>query len=297
MNRSFRIAVAWLLLSDASYAVMRVTTRMTAAVAPLHWAEIAAFRFLGGALVPILVARLRGSSLRVQDHRNAWLRSLFGVFGALSLFYALGTHALSVGDATTLYATAPLWVALLSGPLLGEQVGGSVWIAVVTGFVGVATLLHAGFASVGPTGLLVLAGACSYGLAILRVRRLSSRESSEAIGLHLSLTAGVVMAVIAWPHLVPIPRVAWPPLILSAVSGGIGQAVFARAYEHGSASRLAAFNYSGVLFTYLLELALFHRVPEPHQWLGAGLVVGAGVFVSLVAARRAEAVVADRPAP
>ena len=107
----------------------------------------------------------------------------------------------------------------------------------------------------------------------------------------------VVMAVIAWPHLVPIPRVAWPPLILSAVSGGIGQAVFARAYEHGSASRLAAFNYSGVLFTYLLELALFHRVPEPHQWLGAGLVVGAGVFVSLVAARRAEAVVADRPAP
>lgn len=292
MNRSFRIAVAWLLLSDASFAVMRVTTRMAASVATLHWAEIAAFRFLGGALVPIVLSRVRGTPLRVRDRRNAWLRSGFGVFGALSLFYALGTHALSVGDATTLYATMPLWVAMLSGPLLGERVGRSVWIAVVIGFVGVATLLHAGFTSVGPTGFIVLGGACSYALAILRVRRLSAHESSEAIGLHLSLTAGVVMLLIAWPHLAPIPNAAWPALLLSALSGGLGQAVFARAYEHGSASRLAAFNYSGVLFTYLLELALFRRVPEPHQWLGAGLVVGAGVFVSLVAARRADTAVA-----
>jgi drug/metabolite transporter (DMT)-like permease len=287
VNRAFRIAVAWLLLSEACYAVMRVTTRMSAAVSDLSWAEVAAFRFLVGALVPVVIARLRGTSLRVRDGRNAWLRSLFGMGGALALFHALGTHALSVGDATTLYATAPLWVAILSGPILGEQVGRSVAVAVVVGFVGVATLLHDGFDRVGPTGLLVLLGACSFALAILRVRRLSAHESSEAIGLHMSLSAGVVMLAIALPTLRPIPTVAWAPLLASALSGGLGQAVFARAYEHSKASTLAAFNYAGVLFTYLLELALFHRVPEAHQWLGALLVVGAGVFVSIAAVRRA----------
>ena len=292
MSRSFRVAVLWLLAAEACYAVMRVSTRLTASASTLPWAEIAAVRFLVGSLVPLASARMRSVTLRVADARNAWLRSLFGTGGALALFYALGTHALSVGDATTLYSTAPLWVALLSGPLLGERVGVVVWVAVAAGFAGVATLLHAGFANVGPTGLLVLAGALSYALAIFRVRRLSSRESSEAIGFHMSLTAGAIMLLIALPNLQRIPSAAWLPLGASALAGGVGQTIVARAYAREAASRLAAFNYAGVVFTYLLEVALFRRVPEPHQVVGALVVIGAGVAVSVAAARRPAA-----PAP
>ncbi len=284
-SRSFRVAVAWLLAAEACYAVMRVAARLSATASTLPWAEIAAVRFLGGSLVPFVSARVRHVPLRVADARNAWLRSLFGTGGALSLFYALGTHALSVGDATTLYSTAPLWVALLSGPMLGERVGAVVWLAVVAGFAGVATLLHAGFASVGPTGFILLAGALSYALAIFRVRRLSSSESSEAIGFHMSLTAGCILLLIALPHLQRIPREAVLPLASSALAGGVGQTIVARAYAREAASRLAAFNYAGVVFTYLLEAALFRRVPEPHQIAGALVVIGAGVAVSIAAAR------------
>jgi drug/metabolite transporter (DMT)-like permease len=281
--------VCWLLAAEACYAIMRVTTRMTASVSTLPWAEIAAIRFLGGSLVPLASAGVRRVPLRVTDARNAWLRSLFGTGGALALFYALGTHVLSVGDATTLYSTAPLWVALLSGPLLGERVGVVVWLAAVAGFVGVATLLHAGFTSVGPTGFIVLAGALSYALAILRVRRLSAHESSEAIGFHMSLTAGSILLLVALPHLQPVPSAAVAPLCVGALAGGLGQTIVARAYAREPASRLAAFNYAGVVFTYLLEVALFRRVPEWHQVVGALIVIGAGVAVSLVASRRAAA--------
>lgn len=296
MSRPFRVAILWLLAAEACYAVMRVTTRLSATASTLPWAEIAAVRFLGGAIVPFISARVRGASLRARDQRNAWLRSLFGTGGALSLFYALGTHALSVGDATTLYSTTPLWVAMLSGPVLGERVGASVWLAVVAGFLGVATLLHSGFRSVGPTGLIVLTGACSYALAIFRVRRLSASESSEAIGFHMSLTAGFIMLAIALPHLQPIPREAWLPLALSALSGGIGQTIVARAYAHAPASRLAAFTYAGVVFTYLLEVVLFARAPETHQVLGALIVIAAGVFVSIAAVRRASHAAASHEA-
>lgn len=292
MSRSFRIAIAWLLAAEACYAVMRVTTRLSASTSTLPWAEIAAVRFLGGALVPLASARVRGVTLRASDQKNAWLRSLFGTGGALSLFYALGTHSLSVGDATTLYSTAPLWVAVLSGPVLGERVGVSVGLAVVAGFVGVATLLRSGLTNVGPTGLIVLLGACSYALAIFRVRRLSVSESSEAIGFHMSITAGLAMLAIALPHLQPIPREAWLPLALSALSGGIGQTIVAKAYAHESASKLAAFTYAGVVFTYVLEVILFRRVPEAHQVLGALIVIAAGVFVSVAAARRTSRVAA-----
>lgn len=291
MSRTFRAAVLWLLASEACFAVMRVSARASAVAADLPWAEIAAFRFLVGALVPLGVALARGVPLRVGDQRNAWLRSLFGTGGALALFYALGTHALSVGDATTLYSTTPLWVAALSGPVLAERTGPVVWIAVVAGFAGVATLLHGGFARVGPTGLIVLAGALSYALAIFRLRRLSSQDSSEAIGLHMSLTAGTVMLLIALPQLKPVPRAAWLPLLFSALAGGTGQAIVGQAYAREAASRLAAFSYAGVVFTYLLEVLLFARVPAPYQVAGALIVIGAGVLVSLTAARRSPAAV------
>ena len=181
MSRSFRIAVLWLLASEACYAVMRVAARLSSTSAELPWDEIATVRFLGGALVPMVSARLRHVPLRVTDTRNAWLRSLFGTGGALALFYALGTHALSVGDASTLYSTAPLWVAVLAGPMLGERVGLTVWLAVVAGFTGVAILLGAAFTNVGPTGLIVLAGALSYALAISNPR-FEEREVSDWTG-------------------------------------------------------------------------------------------------------------------
>jgi drug/metabolite transporter (DMT)-like permease len=283
VTASQRKGIFWLLFSEVCYAVMRVSTR--AGAADLPWAEIAAARFMGGAVVAVIAARARGVSLRVADRKNAWLRSLFGTGGALALFHALGTKAIAVGDATTLYSTTPLWVALLSGPLLGERVGAVVWAGVALGFAGVAVLLGAHFTAVGSVGLIVLVGAVSYALAILRLRALSRSESSEAIALHMSLTAGAAMLLFALPSLRPVHASAYVPLVISAVSGGFGQLAVGRAYARGAAAGMSALTYSGVLFTYLLEVALFHRVPEPHQMLGAALVIVAGVVVSQAAAR------------
>jgi drug/metabolite transporter (DMT)-like permease len=199
---SLRRGVFWLLVSELCYAVMRVATR--AGAADLPWAEIAAARFLGGAVVAVVAARARGVSLRVGDRKNAWLRSIFGTAAAVCLFHALGTRHIAVGDATVLYGTTPLWVALLSGPLLRERVGPLTWGGIGVGFAGVAVLLQAGVEWRSPTALLVLLGAFSYALALLRLRRMSGRESSESIALHLSLVAGAVHLAIALPAMRPV---------------------------------------------------------------------------------------------
>lgn len=280
MTGGWRAAAAWLLVAEAAYAVMRVATRAASDAAEVHWAEVASARFLGGALVAYAAARLRGASLRVTDQRNAWLRSLFGTGGAICLFHALGTSHIAVGDATTLYATTPLWVAVLAGPVLGERVPAGVWAGVVLGFAGVATLMGARFGAGGWTALLVLVGAVSYALAILRLRRLSARESSESIALHMSLTAGGILGLIALPHLQPLPSGAWVPIALSALAGGLGQVAVGRAYARGTAASLAALGYVGVVITYLLEVALFRRLPAAHQIAGALLVIAAGVLVA-----------------
>lgn len=287
MKSLHRSGLFWLALAELAFAVMRVATR--AGAGDLPWAEIGAARFFGGALVAVASARMNGKPLVVGDQKNAWLRSAFGTGGALTLFYALGSNKISVGDATTLYATSPLWVAVLSGPMLRERVGPAVWGGVVLGFAGVAVLMGANLAWSGPVGALVLAGAFSYALALLRLRRLGPNESSEAIALHMSLVAGVTLLLVALPNLRPVHGAAYVPLVLAALSGGLGQVFVGRAYARAEASRLAAFGYMGIVFTYVLEVVLFARAPVWHQVIGALMVMAAGVGVSLAKAPGAAA--------
>jgi len=274
-----RSGIFWLALAELSFAVMRVATR--AGADDLPWAEIGAARFFGGALVAVASAKVNRKSLVVGDKKNAWLRAAFGTGGALTLFYALGENKIAVGDATTLYATSPLWVAVLSGPVLREKVSRAVWGGVVLGFAGVAVLMGANLAWSGPVGALVLLGALSYALALLRLRRLGPNESSEAIALHMSLFAGVTLLLVALPTLRPVQPSAYWPLAIAALSGGFGQVFVGRAYARAEASRLAAFGYMGIVFTYVLEVVLFARAPAWHQVIGALMVMAAGVGVTL----------------
>jgi len=287
MTPQLRRGIAWLLVSELCYTVMRVAAR--AGANDLPWAEFAAARFFGGAIVAVVAARSRGISLRVGDHKNAWLRSLFGTGGAVALFHALGTKHIGVGDATVLYATTPLWVALLSGPMLRERVSAPVWGGIAVGFVGVAVLLQAGIAWTNPTALLVIAGAVSYAFALLRLRQLTGHETSEAIALQMSLTAGVILLAIAWPGIRPVRASAYVPLAAGSLAGGIGQLAVGRAYAQAPAARMSALTYSGVLFTYVTEAVMFRHAPGLAQSAGAVLVVLGGVLVSGLAARPAAA--------
>ena len=152
--------------------------------------------------------------------------------------------------------------------------------ACLAGEAGVAVLLQAGIAWRNPTALLVVAGAMSYAVALLRLRRLTGHESPEAIALHMSLTAGTIMLLVALPAMRPVHPAAYLPLAAGALAGGMGQLAVGRAYAQAPAARMSALTYSGVLFTYVMEAVLFHRPPSLAQSGGALLVVLGGVLVS-----------------
>jgi len=279
MKGLLRRGVFWILVAEAMFAIMRIATRWGAADNLSGW-EVGGVRFLGGALVAYALGRARGVSLVVGDQKNAWLRSLFGTANACVVFFALGSQRIAVGDVATLSATAPLFVALLSGPILGERVTLQVLGGALLGFLGVGVLSQPALHVSGDLALALLLGALCYGLAILRLRRLGPRESSEAIALHMSLVAGVTMLLLSLPHFVVPSAHALLPLLLSAAAGGLGQVALSRAYGLGRAAPLSALSYAGVMFTYALEVASFGRLPGLHQWLGSLLVIAAGVVVS-----------------
>lgn len=277
--------VLWILVAEALFAVMRLATRANASELP--WPALSATRFLGGAAIVWGVAQLTRGSLRIRDRRATWMRAIFGTGSSVGVFYALGSNQISVGDATTLAATAPLFVAALSRPLLGERVTPRVMAGIALGFLGVVTLVGPSFATSGPVALVALAGAASYAMAMVYLRKIGPGESSEAVALHVSLVAGGFAACLlaggAVTGRVPIAPAAidgvrWWAIALAAAAGGLSQIAVTRAFALERAARLGAISYAGVVLTYALEAIIMKRAPTPLQLAGAAFVVTAGLL-------------------
>lgn len=286
--------VLWILVAEMLFAIMRLATRANATALP--WPALSATRFIGGAAIVWGVAQLTRASLRIRDRRATWLRAIFGTGSSVGVFYALGSQQISVGDATTLSATAPLFVAALSRPLLGERVTRRVVAGIGLGFAGVVTLVGPSFATSGPVALIALGGAASYAMAMVYLRKVGPSESSEAVALHVSLVAGGFAALIlsaqsamygpADPTGPPaLAGVRWWAVAVAAVAGGLSQIAVTRGYALDRAARLGAVSYAGVVMTYALEAALMARLPTLLQLAGSALVVAAGLLTVSSGAR------------
>jgi len=272
-----REAALWMAAAQVGFAAMNVAAR--AGAAELPWAEVGAARFLVGGLVALAIARARGAALRVpSEHRRAsWVRSGLGTMAALCTFYAFGVRGLALGDAVTIMATAPLFVALFSWPVLGERVGARVVLAGVVSLVGVALVARPTLHVALDGGLAALGTAVFGGLAMLSLRRVGTRETSEAIVVHFAFVAAAALLLFAAPVLrVPDARGA-AGLLATGVLGGLAQVAMTRAYALAPAAKVAALAYLSVVLTRLFAIPVFGERPTAGQLAGSSLVIAAGV--------------------
>jgi drug/metabolite transporter (DMT)-like permease len=266
-------------LAQASFAAMNVCTRLGARELP--WSEIAAVRFLVGALIALLLARYRNISLRITDQPNTWRRSLYGTTAAVCTFYALASSHIPLEDAVTLGATAPIFVALLSGPLLGERVGAAVGAAVLLGFTGIVAVVRPSLGAEIPVALIATLGAVFYALAMIWLRKIGPGETHEAVVLHFSVVAFCVCLALSipvwhWPH--------WPAtgfLLGAGLAGGGAQIAMTRAYSLARAAPVTAMSGLGIVFTYLLALPIFGGQPDAWQVAGSLMVIAATLLLTV----------------
>jgi drug/metabolite transporter (DMT)-like permease len=266
-----------MVLAQACFAGMNVCTRLGARDLP--WAEVGAARFLVGALMAVALGVYQGSSLHIVDRPSTRRRSVFGALSALCTFYALGSSRIALGDVATLGATAPIFVAALSGPLLGERVGGRVTLAILLVFAGIVGVVGPSFGVAAPVAAAAIAGAMLYALALIWLRKVGPGETAPAVVLHFSIVGLCAMLAFA------IPVWKWPDaggvlLLLGAgLSGGGAQIAMTRAYSLHRAAPLAALSGLGIVLTHLLAIPIFGERPSLWQIGGSLLVIGASLLL------------------
>src|ERR1043165_2790933 len=173
--RSAALPYVCMLLGAASFAVMAMFT--VALKEQVDWQWIAIARTGLAMTFAAIMATAAGKRLVFFRPRKRWMRSISGSISLVCGFYAM-THY-PVSEVLTLTNMFPLWVAVLSLPLLGHWPSLDVWPAVILGLAGVV-LIQQPFATGPLLGVSALAGQVAVAAAIV-----SSFTSAVAlIGLH-----------------------------------------------------------------------------------------------------------------
>lgn len=202
---------------------------------------------------------------------------------------ALIVTSLSLLPLTTVIAitfVSPIFVALLSVPLLGERVGARRWVAVLVGFAGVLLILRPGAAGFEWVLLLPVANALLNGLRDIMTRHMSRSESSISIlwcSTVIVMLAGLATAPFGW-HAVD-GRGALLFVVAGLCNAG-AHFLMIEALRMGEASLVAPFRYSAFLWAALFGYLLWGEVPGLWVALGVALIICGGYYSARAEARR-----------
>jgi drug/metabolite transporter (DMT)-like permease len=133
--------------------------------------------------LPILAAMVHAETgLSRLVSANFWALSARGAILLVSYTaYYMAFPALPLAEAIALFFVSPIFVTLLAGPLLGENVSLRSWAAVALGFVGVLFILRPGSALFEPAALLSLISAAAYASAMIFARKLGVSEPATVM--------------------------------------------------------------------------------------------------------------------
>lgn len=206
------------------------------------------------------------------------VRSLLMV--ATTAFNFLALQYLRLDQTVTIVFLAPLMVALLAGPFLGEWVGWRRMIAILVGFVGVLIAVRPGFGAVHPAVLYSLAGMLAYAVFIILTRHMAHFDP-PLVTLFYSMFAGtfgaIPFAIADWHA--PPDLLSWVLLGSLGLIGGFGHWLFLHAYRLAPASAIAPFLYTQLLTMVAFGYIVFGDVPDVWTLAGAAVIVASGIYL------------------
>jgi drug/metabolite transporter (DMT)-like permease len=228
-----------------------------------------------------------GGSLRTRFPRIHAARA-FAMLGSAFFFFLTFSH-LPLVEGYLVFFTAPFFVLGLAALALGERPPRAAWIWAGVGFGGVAIGLAPGLLG-GLRGALVgylwaLCGTVCYSLVFVLNRQLRHEPGMARVLVWPAMLGFVVML---WPGLAEWRAPSAFALALMVANGvlvGMATAALAEAFRHASASRLAPFGYSGLVWSTGFDLVLWGHAPGWAAMAGAAVVVLACVMSERAAGR------------
>ena len=268
---------------------------------PLH--EIIFIRSLIAILFTLLLVKSEGGLkiLKTQQPIQHALRAATIFLCNMIFFSAIAT--LPLATATALFFVAPIFITLLSIPLLGEKVGIRRLLAVITGFLGVFIMMKPNTWSMSDIPpfiyFLPVIAAVLYALMQIMTRKLSKSSKPAALAFYIQLTFVVFSLIFGLIfgdgkladvssntslHFIlkgwTFPKTSDLPYFFALGFLAAGVSYFmSKAYSTAAAASVAPFEYVLLPLSIFWGWTFFGDIPDLYILTGIIFVVGSGLYV------------------
>ena len=196
----------------------------------------------------------------------------------LCMFFAV--IFIPLAKAAAIALAAPLIVAILAGPVLGERTTPGRVAAVLVGFCGVLVLVRPGGEVFHWASLFVLASAACYGVYQILTRLVAPHDSAMTSALWCPLTGAFgLMLVLPFVWQTPASLTDLGLFLGCGAFGAIGHYFVARAMTYAPANIVSPFQYFQLLGSVAVGWALFDNLPDGATWAGAAVIIASGLFL------------------
>ena len=222
----------------------------------------------------------RGAGLAVLRPHNVPLQIGRGlVFLVSSFFIIWSLSVLPLPTVTSITFAAPILIALLSAPMLGERVNATLWGATLLGFVGMLVIIRPGSADFHWTLLLPVGAAFFSSVRDVMARILARTDNSLSI---LFWSSAVIVigagfsALFGWE---PVTAAQWGWYLLAGAVNFAAHFLIIEALRLGRAAVVAPFRYTSLLWSVILGFAIWGDVPDGWVWLGSAILIASGLWI------------------
>ncbi|MFN3364563.1 DMT family transporter [Allorhizobium sp. NPDC080224] len=244
---------------------------------PVQVAMVRYWAFVAFALV--LAMRSSGGLRAAVNTQRPVLQLLRGlILFSQILISIVAFTQVGLAQSQAIFAAGPIFVALLSMPILGEKVGWRRWTAILFGLVGVVIMLAPdgdGFNSYIWLPLICAVLGAVYGI----VTRLVSRDDQPSTSFFYLAIVGFIGSNLLGPFFwTPFTPVGWGLMIGLCCTGIIGHLALIKAYENLDAVIVQPISYWQLVLGAMIAVTVFGEVLRWNTVVGAVIVVGAGLF-------------------
>jgi len=205
------------------------------------------------------------------------LRSLLSIIE--SGCFILAIKYLSLANAHSVGALAPVIIVALSAIFLKEKVSVKTWVAIFVGFIGVLIILRPTSSIFDVKSMIPLVGAFFVGLYQV-VTKISSEYDAPEVSLFYSSIIGMVItSLLAFNFWQPINMESYIIFFGIGLFFSLGFYFQINALSKARASIIQPFHYTLIFWAIILGYIFYDDIPDLFTITGAIIIAVSGIFV------------------
>lgn len=271
-------AVIYMIISAFSFSIMQIVVKFSVSNIPIM--EQVFIRNFFTLFIGLYIAKKAGvvNLFGKRENRKALMwRALFGYIGVVMYFYA--SRSMLAADAALLHRSSPFFVALFSCLFLKEKFTKTHILSFILAGIGAVMVVRPQFNSSLFPAVMGLMSSITSGGAYTIIAFLKGKENNGVIIFYFSLLSCVLSLPFMVADFTMPDAYDGFMLVLIGVFASFGQVFLTMAYKNAPAGEVSIYNFSGIIFSCLMGIAVFGEIPDVFSICGIAVLIAAAMVL------------------